>query len=190
LRDPSVFGHSKQVTQYAVMIAQNMGLSPEQIQVIRKASLMHDLGKLGIELEILSKHSSLTEKEYEIVKQHVTVGAKLLRKSQSLQPLVPIVLHHHERYDGSGYPDHLKGVEIPIEARIVCLADSVEAMASDRPYRVALDFDEILKEVRRCSGSQFDPEVVKAFEQIVKKTGPVMIKNIANPLLKIAPEDL
>jgi diguanylate cyclase (GGDEF)-like protein/putative nucleotidyltransferase with HDIG domain len=188
LRDPYIFGHSQQVTLYAVMIAQVMGLSPEQIEVIRKASLMHDLGKLGINVDILSKPSGLTEEEYEIVKQHVTVGAKLLRKNQSLLPLISIVLHHHERYDGKGYPDRLKGTEIPLEARIVCLADSIEAMASDRLYRHALNFDEILEEVRHCSGSQFDPEVVKAFEQIVKKTGSSMITNVSNPLLKITNE--
>jgi putative nucleotidyltransferase with HDIG domain len=160
------------------MIAQQMGLSTEQIEVIRKASLMHDLGKLGIESGILSKPSSLTIKEYEDVKRHVTIGAELLRKSQSLQSLIPIILHHHEHYDGTGYPDRLKGLEIPLEARIVCLADSVEAMVSDRPYRRALDFDQILEEVRHFSGSQFDPDVVIAFEQIVEKMGSSVIKNI------------
>jgi HD-GYP domain-containing protein (c-di-GMP phosphodiesterase class II) len=92
--------------------------------------------------------------------------------------LIPVVLHHHERYDGRGYPDQLKGTEIPLEARIVCLADSVEAMASDRPYRRSLDFNQILEEVRRCSGSQFDPAVVGVFEQMAAKMGPSLIRNI------------
>jgi diguanylate cyclase (GGDEF)-like protein/putative nucleotidyltransferase with HDIG domain len=178
LRDPFVLGHSQQVTYYATMIAQQMGLPTEKIEIIRKACLMHDVGKLGIDASLLSKPSGLSDKEFETVKRHVTFGAELLLKSQALQSLVPVVLHHHEHYDGSGYPDRLKGEEIPLEARIVCVADSVEAMASDRPYRSALDFYEILAEVRRCSGSHFDPAVVAAFEQIAQKKGPSLIKNI------------
>jgi putative nucleotidyltransferase with HDIG domain len=182
LRDPYIFGHSQQVTSYAVLIARQMGLSAAQIESIRKASMMHDVGKLGIEASLLSKPSSLTEREYEMMKQHVTLGADLLKKNQSLKPLIPIVLHHHEHYDGTGYPDHLQGTEIPLEARIVCLADAVEAMASDRPYRRALSFDAILKEISKCSGKNFDPEVVKAFERIAENNGSSIIININSPV--------
>ena len=181
LRDPYILGHSQQVTHYAVMIAREMGLSAEQIEIIRKGSLMHDLGKLGIATDLLSKPSPLTDEEYQIIKQHVSIGAGLLKKSESLIPLIPIVLHHHERYDGTGYPDRLKGDEIPLEARIVCLADSVEAMGSDRIYHRALNNNQILDEVRRCSGSQFDPAVVKVFEQILERNGssiPIPSPNI------------
>ncbi len=114
------------------------------------------------------------------MKLHVTLGAELIRKSQTMQALIPIVLHHHERFDGQGYPDHLKGMEIPLEARIVCLADAVDAMASSRPYRPALNFEEVLEEVRRCSGSQFDPLIVNAFEQIVKDKGSGLIIDISH----------
>jgi HD-GYP domain-containing protein (c-di-GMP phosphodiesterase class II) len=98
-----------------------------------------------------------------------------LRKSQALQSLIPIVLYHHEHFDGKGYPAGLTGPDIPLEARIVCLADSVDAMSSDRPYRRAYNFDEMMSEVRRCSGSQFDPVVVNAFEQVAEKLGPALI---------------
>jgi len=185
LRDPFILGHSQQITYYAVIIAQQMGISTERIEIIRKASLMHDVGKLGIEVDLLAKPSSLTETEFDVVKRHVTYGAELLRKSHSLQSLIPIVLHHHEHFDGGGYPDHLKGTEIPLEARIVCLADAVDAMASNRPYRPALNFEEILVEIKRCSGSQFDPAVVKVFEQIAEKMGPALIEN-TNQTLKIS----
>jgi putative nucleotidyltransferase with HDIG domain len=175
LRDPFIFGHSQQVTHYAVLIAEQMGISPEQIETIRKSSLMHDLGKMGIDSNLLAKTSGLTEAEFEIMKHHVIFGADLLRKSHSLQSLIPIVLHHHERFDGKGYPDHLKGTDIPLEARIICLADAVEAMASGRPYHRSMNFEEILEEIRRCSGSQFDPGVVRAFEKLAEKKGPTLI---------------
>ena len=175
LRDPYVLGHSRQVTRYAVTIAQEMKLDEDQVEVIRKASLMHDLGKLGIQANLLAKPSSLTKEEFEQVKLHVTVGADLLKKSKALESLISIVLHHHEHYDGKGYPDGLKATDIPLEARIVCLADSVDAMATRRPYRRAMSFEEILVEVKSCSGNHFDPEVAKAFERIVEKKGPSWI---------------
>ena len=178
LRDPYVLGHSRQVTRYAVAIAQEMSLDEDQVEMIRKASLMHDLGKLGIQADLLSKPSSLTEEEFEHVKLHVTVGAELLQKSNALESLISIVLHHHEHYDGMGYPDGLKATDIPLEARIVCLANSVDAMATRRPYRNAMSFEEITAEVKKCSRNHFDPEVVKAFERIVEKKGPSWIEII------------
>jgi putative nucleotidyltransferase with HDIG domain len=175
LRDPYVYGHSQQVTRYAVLIAGQMGLSPEQIEIIRKSSLMHDVGKMGFDSCLIAKPSRLTESEFDVVKQHVIVGADLLRKSHSLQSLIPIVLHHHERFDGKGYPDHLKGTDIPLQARIICLADAVEAMASGRPYHRPMSLEEILEEIRRCSGSQFDPAMVRAFEKLAEKKGPAIL---------------
>ena len=169
LRDPYVLDHSRQVTRYAVSIAREMRLEEDQVEVIRKASLMHDLGKLGIQTDLLSKSSSLTKEEFEQIKMHVTVGADLLQKSKALESLISIVLHHHEHYDGKGYPDGLKATDIPLEARIVCLANSVDAMATHRPYRDAMCFEEIMTEVRKCSGNHFDPEVVKAFTRNRRK---------------------
>jgi diguanylate cyclase (GGDEF)-like protein len=175
LRAPYFLGHSKQVSDYAVLIAQEMRLQTSQIELIRKASLVHDVGILGIDTSLLAKPTGLTHEEYETIKQHVTVGTNLLQQSPALKPLITTVLHHHEHFDGMGYPEGLQGAEIPIEARIVCLADAIDAMASNRPYRKAMGFEAILVEVRRCSGSHFDPSVVEAFEVIARKQGPGFI---------------
>jgi diguanylate cyclase (GGDEF)-like protein/putative nucleotidyltransferase with HDIG domain len=185
LRDPYVLGHSRQVTRYAVAIARELRLDADQVEIIHKASLMHDLGKLGIQADLLAKPSSLTREEFEQIKLHVTVGANLLQKSKALESLISIVLHHHEHYDGMGYPDGLKAADIPLEARIVCLADSVDAMATSRPYRKAMSFEEIMAEVTRCSGSHFDPEVIKAFERVVEKKGRAWIEITEYPLPEV-----
>lgn len=168
LRDPYVLGHSKQVANYSMMIAERLGLSEKRLDLIRKAGLLHDIGKLGISEQILFKPGKLTKDEYEIVKNHVTLGAEILAASHALKDLIPIIRHHHERYDGLGYPDGLKGDEIPIEARILSVADAVEAMASDRPYRRGLDNQEVIEEIEKCTGTQFDPLVVKIFVEILK----------------------
>lgn len=179
LRDPFVLGHSQQVTNYAVLMAKKLGLNDDQVELIRKAGLLHDIGKLGIPERILLKPTKLTADEYNIVKEHVVLGAEILQASQSLHNLIPIIRHHHERYDGKGYPDGLTGEEIPIEARIVAVADAVEAMASDRPYRRAMYLDQILIELNMNSGTQFDPQVVRAFEQITTYEGEALVINSA-----------
>ncbi|HSF80667.1 MAG TPA: diguanylate cyclase, partial [Anaerolineales bacterium] len=180
LRDPFVLGHSRQVTNYSVLVARRLGLAAEQIERIRKASLLHDIGKLGISDSILLKPGTLTKDEYDTVKQHSVLGANILESSHTLRNLIPIVRYHHERYDGKGYPDGLAGNDIPIEARIVALADAVEAMASDRPYRQGLSRDDILREIKKNSGTQFDPDVVNAFVEIVEGQGEPMIINLAS----------
>ncbi len=167
LRDPYLFGHSKRVTSYATQIAQGLGLREKQVQLIHKASLLHDIGKLGISSEILAKPSQLTADEYETIKAHSSLGATLLEKSPSLEPLIPIVRHHHEHFDGQGYPDGLKGNEIPLSARIVTVSDAIEAMNSNRPYRRGIAIASIIAELRRCSGTQFDPLVVEAAVRIL-----------------------
>lgn len=179
LRDPFVLGHSQQVTSYAVLMAKNLGLNGDQVELIRKAGLLHDIGKLGIPERILLKPTKLTAEEYNIVKEHVVLGAEILQASQSLHNLIPIIRHHHERYDGEGYPDGLTGTDIPIEARIVAVADAVEAMASDRPYRRAMQLDQILIELNKNAGTQFDPQVVRAFEQITTHEGEALVINSA-----------
>jgi diguanylate cyclase (GGDEF)-like protein/putative nucleotidyltransferase with HDIG domain len=161
LRDPYVLGHSKQVSEYSTGIASLIKLSDRQIKLIRKAGLLHDIGKLGIAMEILTKPGKLTRDEYEIIKRHAALGGELVKNSPSLRPLVPIIRHHHEHYNGKGYPDGLAGNQIPIEARIVAVADAIEAMASDRPYRKALKPKQIMEELSRNSGTQFDPLVVR-----------------------------
>lgn len=179
LRDPYVVGHSQHVSRYAVLIAEELGLSPERVERVRKAGLLHDIGKLGIAEPILFKPGSLTEDEYEIVKQHVRMGAELLSVCHSLQDLIPFILHHHERFDGKGYPNGLKDGEIPLEARILCLADAVEAMASDRHYHKAMPPEAILEEIQAMAGTQFDPNIVKAITNVVERAGYSVIVNSA-----------
>jgi diguanylate cyclase (GGDEF)-like protein/putative nucleotidyltransferase with HDIG domain len=193
LRDPYVVGHSQHVSRYAVLIAEELGLSPERVERVRKAGLLHDIGKLGIAEPILFKPSNLTQEEFEIVKQHVRMGADLLSVCHSLRDLIPFILHHHERYDGKGYPDGLKDGEIPLEARILCLADSVEAMASDRHYHKAMAPDEIIREVKSNAGSHFDPNIVKAFVNVVERAGQSVIVNSArkvNATLSAHPQEI
>jgi len=179
LRDPYVLGHSKQVARIAELLATKLGLPTKQVELIRKAGLLHDIGKLGISEAILFKPGKLTPFEYDVIKEHVTLGAEILESSYSLHNLVPIVRFHHEHYDGKGYPSGLQGSQIPIEARILAIADAVEAMASDRPYRRGRDQQEIVDELNRCASSQFDPLVVEAFVALVKEYGEALIINSA-----------
>ncbi|HJW91943.1 MAG TPA: diguanylate cyclase [Anaerolineales bacterium] len=179
LRDPFVLGHSRQVSHYAVLMAGRLQLPERQIEFIRKAGLLHDIGKLGISESILFKPTSLSPEEYHIVKQHVILGADILVTSHALRNLIPIIRYHHERFDGRGYPDGLKGQEIPLEARIIGVADAIEAMASDRPYRRGLQQSEIILELKAQSGSQFDPMVVNAFLEMIESDGESLIVNSA-----------
>lgn len=175
LRDPYVFGHSKQVARIAELLAKKMGLSQDQARLIHKAGLLHDVGKLGISEAILLKPGKLTDLEYNIIQQHTNIGAEILKSSHSLHDLIPVVYQHHEHYDGSGYPGGLKGSETSIEARIIAVADAVDAMASDRSYRSGRSLDDILTELTRCSGTQFDPQVVEGFVQLAGELGPELI---------------
>lgn len=179
LRDPYVMEHSKNVARYAVLTAAELGLAPDRIEHIRKAGLLHDIGKLGIPETILFKPADLNDEEYEIIKGHVNIGADLIYGCHSLRMLIPFVKYHHERYDGRGYSVGLAGKNIPLEARILNLADAVEAMASDRPYKKAMQPVDILNEIKRCAGTQFDPEVVAAFCRVVEKQGHSVIVNSA-----------
>ena len=138
-----------------------MGLNPKQVELIRKGSLLHDVGKLGIAMEILAKPGKLSTEEYEVIKNHPQIGARLLEKNPSLRQLTPIVHYHHEFYNGQGYPNGLSGHKIPIEARIVSLADAIEAMTSDRPYRKARKIQYVIDEIKKNSGIQFDPNAVE-----------------------------
>jgi diguanylate cyclase (GGDEF)-like protein/putative nucleotidyltransferase with HDIG domain len=183
LRDPHVVEHSKHVARYAVCIAEELGLPAEQIETIRKAGLLHDIGKLGVREEILFKPDRLTVDEFELVKEHVVIGAQLVQGCHSLEPLVPFVLHHHEWFNGRGYPQGLAGDEIPLEARILSVADAIEAMASDRPYKKAMPPAAILAEVQRCAGTQFDPAITSAFARVIQRQGEKIIVNSARAVL-------
>lgn len=167
MRDPYVGGHAAQVAVYAVAIATEMGLPPEQIELIRQAAYLHDIGKLSIPEAILHKPGKLTNIEYDFIKKHTDIGADLLASVEGLRHLAPFVRHHHERWDGRGYPMGLAGEDIPLEARILNICDSVETMASDRPYHRGMSMSAIVEEVRRCAGTQFDPIVAETFVRLV-----------------------
>lgn len=189
LRDPFVVEHSRHVARYAALTAAELGLSPERVELVRQAGLMHDIGKLAVPEAILFKPDFLTPEEYEIVKDHSTIGADLLADFHTLRNVSTFVRYHHERFDGKGYPHQLMGEEIPLEARILALADAVEAMASDRPYRQGLSVEEILGEIARHAGTQFDPAVVDAFTRVVQKQGSQTIVNSAR-VLQHHPQDM
>jgi response regulator RpfG family c-di-GMP phosphodiesterase len=155
-------GHSERVATYATYLASRMGLPPEVIEIVRQSALMHDIGKIGCAMN-LNKPGKLTQDEYEIFKRHPSFGKDILDPIKFLHPLVPGVYLHHERWDGRGYPLQLKGNDVPIIARIISVADTYDAMTSDRAYRRALPHEVAVGEIERCSGTQFDPEVSHLF---------------------------
>lgn len=161
-RDPYTAGHQRRATNLARAIATKMGLSEEQIDGIRMAGVVHDLGKISVPAGILNKPGRLTENEFAIIQTHAQVAYDILKTIEFPWPVAQIVLQHHERLDGSGYPAGLKGDEIMLEARILAVADVIEAMCSHRPYRPALSIDEALGEIRQNRGVRYDPEVVDA----------------------------
>ncbi|AKV03586.1 HAMP domain/GAF domain/HD domain protein [Labilithrix luteola] len=155
-------GHSDRVATYAMYLATRLGLSPEQIEIVRQSALMHDIGKIGCVLN-LNKPGKLTQDEYEAFKRHPGYGRDILEPIRFLHPLIPGVHLHHERWDGRGYPLGLKGHDVPLMARIIAVADTYDAMTSDRAYRRALPHEVAVSEIERCSGTQFDPEVSHNF---------------------------
>ena len=156
-RDSYTAGHQRRVTQLACAVAEEMGLSNDQIEGLRVASLIHDIGKMSIPAEILSKSNQLTETEYELIKGHPQAGYNIIEEIVFPWPVAQIVLQHHERMNGSGYPQGLKGEKILLEARILAVADVVEAMSSHRPYRSALGIDKALEEISKNKGVLYDP---------------------------------
>ncbi len=162
-KDQYTHGHSERVTNYALEIGTQIGLSQDVMSSLRVAGLLHDLGKIGVPDVVLNKPGDLTHEERETVKEHPTVGANILRRAPHLENVVPAVLHHHERWDGSGYPDRLKGEEIPLVARLLAVADAFDAMTSDRPYRRRMSVHEALLQLQVNAGKQFDPSLVNAF---------------------------
>ncbi len=163
VRDAYTGGHSQRIKRYAEHVAQAVGCPPDMLEHIRIAAMMHDIGKIGIPDGILLKPGHLTERETEIMKSHSLIGARLLRTAGFSEEVVSIVRHLHERYDGWGYPGSLRGEAIPLGSRILAVADTYEAMTSDRVYRSALDPEDAFTELRRFSGMQFDPTIVEAF---------------------------
>ena len=166
LKDSETEGHSKRVTAYAIALARAMGIPPDEIKIIARGAFLHDIGKMAIPDEILRKPGKLTPEEQSVMREHCSRGYHMLRKIPFLSGAAEIVYCHQEHYDGNGYPNGLRGREIPVGARIFAVADTLDAITSDRPYRKARGFDTAREEILRCSGTQFDPAVVETFLKI------------------------
>jgi len=171
-RIPQEYTHSPYFSHLVVAIAHQMRLDEKQVETLKYASLLHDAGKIDIPIEILTKTTKLTPHEYTIIKTHPLKGAQMLRPLQTLKPVIPIIMHHHEKYDGTGYPSRLKKGQIPLGARIMAVADAFEAMIYGRPYRERKDICGAVKEIKAKSGTQFDPKIVEAFLKTVKRINP------------------
>jgi len=170
-RDPYTSDHQSRVTQLSVSIALELELPREKVKGIKTASLIHDIGKIGIPSEILSKSKKLSDIEFSLIKEHPQTGYNILKDIDFPYPVAQIVLQHHERIDGSGYPNGLKGDEILLEAKIIGVADVVEAMSSHRPYREALGVDVALEEITRNKGVLYDPKIVDICVKLFKEKG-------------------
>lgn len=166
-KDSYTRGHSDRVSEYSVLIGEKLGLPAEQIKTLRIGGLFHDIGKIGIPDSILLKPAKLTDEEYSQIKNHPSIGAHILGSAAIFQDIIPIVKHHHERYDGNGYPSKLKGEEIPYLARIAAVADTFDAMTSRRSYRGPIDVEQVKEEIKRCEGTQFDPQIAEVFIEIL-----------------------
>jgi putative nucleotidyltransferase with HDIG domain len=163
-KDPYTKGHSGRVGQYSVILARELGLSDGEIEKVRIAAILHDVGKIGVEDRVLKKPGLLTDEEFEIMKRHTVMGYDIVRQVKQLAEMVPGIRWHHEALNGKGYPDGIKGEEIPLMARIISVADTLDAMTTDRPYQAAFDFGSALAIVRKQAGAKYDPKVVDALQ--------------------------
>ena len=168
VRLPREYAHSPYFPNLVCAIGEQMHLSEKQIETLKYAGSLHDAGKIDIPVEILTKTGKLTPREYKIIRRHPIKSAQILRSLQILKPVIPIITHHHERYNGTGYPSRLKKGQIPIGARIMAVADAFEAMVYGRPYRERVDIASAIKEIKKKSQTQFDPKVVEAFLRVTK----------------------
>lgn len=164
-KDKYTLGHSERVSKYAVTLANKLGLPEEKVEELRVAGLLHDVGKIGIDDEILKKPAKLTKAEYEEVKKHPAIGSWILNTLELSDTTMDAINYHHERFDGKGYPLGLSGKELSLEAQIIALSDAYDAMTSDRPYRKAMSNEEAIQEIKKCSDTQFNPELVQLVEE-------------------------
>ena len=169
-RDPYTRGHSTRVTELAEAVARRLGWSDERIESLRLGGPLHDIGKLAVSHAVLHKEGRLDDDELAEIREHPKNGARLLLRVAALRAAIPYVLYHHERWDGTGYPSGKAGREIPLEARVLAVADAFDAMTSDRPYRRALTVEHALAEVERCAGTPFDPRVAEVFLEVFAET--------------------
>ena len=167
-KDPYTRGHSDRVSSYSVLIGEKLGLSDKDIRILRIGGLFHDIGKIGVPDAILLKDSNLSDDEYSQIKNHPTIGEHILSNATIFKDMIPIVKHHHERFDGRGYPSRLAGTDIPYFARIAAVADTFDAMTSKRSYRDPLPLQVVIDEIKKCSGTQFDPDIAKVFVEILE----------------------
>ena len=169
-RDSYTHGHAQRVTSFAIKLGELVGLKEHNLRQLHLASILHDIGKIGIPDKVLLKQEPLTDKEWNIIRTHSEKGARILNllRDPRMGIVIDAVRHHHERYDGKGYPEGLKGSDIPFLGRIIAVADSFDAMISDRPYRKGLSKEEALKEIERCANTQFDPQLVQLFVEYWK----------------------
>ena len=182
-KDTYTRGHSDRVSEYSVLIGKKLGLSDEDINNLKVGGLFHDIGKIGVPDSILLKNAKLTDDEYSEIKNHPSIGAHILSNATIFKDALPVVKHHHERYDGNGYPGKLKGESIPYLARITAVADAFDAMTSRRTYRNSLDLDFVKTEFEKCKGTQFDPTCADAFLDILNNEYEKIeeIRNKYNP---------
>ena len=176
-KDAYTRGHSDRVSEYSVLIGKTLGLSDNDLKILKIGGLFHDIGKIGIPDSILLKTTKLDDDEYSEIKNHPAIGAHILSNATIFKDIIPIVKHHHERFDGNGYPGKLKGEEIPYLARIAAVADSFDAMTSKRSYRDSLPLDVVKQELIRNRGTQFDPEITDVFLGILE-SNPEEIERI------------
>ncbi|NLC44466.1 MAG: diguanylate cyclase [Clostridiales bacterium] len=169
-KDRYTYGHTERVVMLTQMLGDGLGLSDEDKKTLQYGAYLHDIGKINIPEEVLNKKMPLTPEEWEILKQHSSNGVGIISPVECLEHVKPVILHHHERYDGKGYPHGLKGQEIPYLARVMTVVDSFDAMSSNRTYRARKSFDDAIEEIRRCSGTQFDPEIAEVFINILLKS--------------------
>ncbi|HEX6972071.1 MAG TPA: HD-GYP domain-containing protein, partial [Limnochordia bacterium] len=175
-KDPYTKNHSQNVARYAASLARELGWSPSRVQELHLAALMHDVGKIGVPDAILKKPGPLTPEEKAVLDEHPVIGARILSPIARLKPLLGAIRHHHEWYDGSGYPDGLAGEQIPIEARVLAVADTFDAITSDRVYRKARSPAVALGILEQAKGNQLDPELVDAFARVVEHEMGVTLK--------------
>lgn len=180
-KDRYTAGHSRRVMEYSLRLGLALGFSENENARLEMSALLHDIGKIGIPDRILQKHEKLSGEDYVIIKRHPEIGAKILKSIGAFNGMVPPVYYHHERYDGHGYPQGLRGGQIPLAARIIAIADSFDAMTSGRSYRNALSFDLALAELEASRGIQLDPQLTDAFIELLRAAPPELKNCVLEP---------
>jgi len=188
-KDHYTHGHSNKVMAYSAMIAKELGLGEKEVEKIKYGALLHDVGKIGISENVLNKPAKLTPKEFDTIAMHPILGVSIVQNIESLKDLIPIILYHHERFSGGGYPEGIASNSIPLGARIVGVADSWDVMTSDRAYRKALPLDVAIAELKKCSGTQFDPEVFAPLLRALYRNEKIATLKIAEEQPNLALEE-